>query len=102
MHGKNTLLTLIVPLAFQNSMLFEATIAMTRAAWVIRRGSEPFADKMMLRHRGYAITRLRDSLTQRVPRISQFVLLTMSTLLTMNVSDASDHDTHLTMAVYDQ
>jgi len=84
--GKNTLVTLVLPLALQNAMLFEATIAMTRAAWVIRRGSEPFNDKMLLRHRGYAMRKLRDNLSGADQRVSTSVLLTMSTLLTMNVS----------------
>lgn len=85
--GRNTLVTLVLPLALQNAMLFEATIAMTRAAWVIRRGSEPFNDKMLLRHRGYAMKELRNSLSGPAQRVSTYVLLTMSTLLTMNVSD---------------
>jgi hypothetical protein len=91
--ARNALLTLIVPLAFQNSMLFEATIAMSRAAWVLRRGSEPLGDKMLLRHRGAAMKELRDSLMLRdeQPRPSQdLVLLTMSTLLTLNVRSSGD------------
>jgi hypothetical protein len=84
--GRNTLVAAVLPLALQNEMLFEATIAMTRAAWVIRRGSEPFHDKMLLRHRGYALKELRNSLSGPNQRISTYVLLTMSTLLTMNVS----------------
>ena len=83
--GRNTLLALVLPLAFQNSMLFEATIAMTRAAWVLRRGSEPFFDKMLLRYRGMAMKELRDSLIAHEQPNSSLVLLTMSTLLTLNV-----------------
>lgn len=67
-------------------MLFEATIAMSRAAWVTRRGSEPLNDKMLLRHRGKAMSELRSTLSGPDQRVSTYVLLTMSTLLTMNVS----------------
>lgn len=66
-------------------MLFEATIAMTRAAWVLRRGTEPFADKMLLRHRGTALKELRDGLVAPQPSKQDLVLVTMSTLLTLNV-----------------
>ena len=66
-------------------MLFEATIAMTRAAWVLRRGTEPFADKMLLRHRGTAMKQLRDALAAPDQSHCNLVLLTMSTLLTLNV-----------------
>ncbi|EXJ76164.1 uncharacterized protein A1O5_00672 [Cladophialophora psammophila CBS 110553] len=95
--GRNALLALVLPLAFQNSMLFEATIAMTRAAWVLRRGSEPFADKMLLRHRGVAMRELRDGLM--VPKLPNpdLVLLTMSTLLTLNymINDLESFEVHL-------
>ena len=84
-NGRNALLELILPLAFENSMLFEATIAMTRAAWVLRRGTEPFADKMLLRHRGMALKELRDGLIAPQTPKQDLVLLTMSTLLTLNV-----------------
>ncbi|KEF54527.1 uncharacterized protein A1O9_09694 [Exophiala aquamarina CBS 119918] len=95
--GRNTLVTLVLPLALQNAMLFEATIAMTRAAWVIRRGSEPFNDKMLLRHRGYAMEELRNSLSGSGQSVSAYVLLTMSTLLTMNymINDTVSFRVHL-------
>ena len=79
-------MTVVLPLAMQNSMLFEATIAMTRAAWVLRRGFEPFADKMLLRHRGAAMLELRNALVESGRARSDLILLTMSTLLTLNVS----------------
>jgi hypothetical protein len=83
--GRNALLELILPLAFENSMLFESTIAMTRAAWVLRRETDPFGDKMLLRHRGMAMKELRDTLVAPEHQSSDLVLLTMSTLLTLNV-----------------
>ncbi len=85
-NGRNALLELVLPLAFANPMLFEATIAMTRAAWVLRRGSDPFADQMLLRHRGLALLQLRNTLVSaNPPPRSDLVLMTMSTLLTLNV-----------------
>ncbi|KIW68798.1 hypothetical protein PV04_04719 [Phialophora macrospora] len=96
-NGRNSLLALILPLAFENSMLFEATIAMTRAAWVLRRGTEPFADKMLLRHRGVAMKELRDGLVATQPPSQDLVLLTMSTLLTLNymINDVQPFEVHL-------
>ncbi|OCT52792.1 hypothetical protein CLCR_09985 [Cladophialophora carrionii] len=96
-NGRNALLALILPLAFQNSMLFEATIAMTRAAWVLRRGTEPFADKMLLRHRGTAMKELRDVLVAPHPPSQDLVLLTMSTFLTLNymIDDVESFEVHL-------
>ncbi|OAP61890.1 hypothetical protein AYL99_04093 [Fonsecaea erecta] len=95
--GRNALLALVLPLAFQNPMLFEATIAMTRAAWVLRRGSEPFADKMLLRHRGVALRELRDSLMAPERLDPDLVLLTMSTLVTLNymINDLESFEIHL-------
>ncbi|KAK5058559.1 hypothetical protein LTR84_010822 [Exophiala bonariae] len=94
---RNTLVTTILPLALQNEMLFEATIAMSRAAWVARRGSEPLNDKMLLRHRGKAMSDLRSSLSGPHQRVSTYVLLTMSTLLTMNymINDIVSFRVHL-------
>jgi hypothetical protein len=89
-NGRNALLALVLPLAFENTMLFEATIAMTRAAWVLRRCSDPFADKMLLRHRGLALMQLRSTLVSPDHRHSDLVLMTMSTLLTLNVCCALD------------
>ena len=84
-NGRNALLTLILPLALQNAMLFEATIGMTRAAWLLRRGSEPLEDKMLLRHKGATLLHLRNALEGGRQSRSDLVLLTMSTLLTFNV-----------------
>ncbi|KAK4943656.1 hypothetical protein LTR10_016753 [Elasticomyces elasticus] len=88
-HGGNALLTVVLPLAMQNSMLFQATIAMTRAAWVLKRGSDAFADKMLLRHRGSAMLELRNALVESGRAGKDLVLLTMSTLLTLNPSYAT-------------
>jgi len=84
-RSKNALLGLVLPLAFQDAMLFEATIAMTRAAWVMRKGLDPFEDKMLLRHRGYSLKELRNRLGCQQRPVSDEMLLTMSTLLTLNV-----------------
>ncbi|KAI1615885.1 hypothetical protein EDD36DRAFT_417370 [Exophiala viscosa] len=96
-HGGNALLTVVLPLAMQNSMLFAATIAMTRAAWILRRGSEPFADKMLLRHRGAAMLELRNALVETGRSRSDLILLTMSTLLTLNymINDVDSFEVHL-------
>ena len=74
-----------MPLASESRMLFEATIALTRASWVIRRGLDPLQDMMMLRHRSIASEDLRTSFDCPRPVLADTVLLTMATLLTMNV-----------------
>ncbi|KIX92963.1 uncharacterized protein Z520_11236 [Fonsecaea multimorphosa CBS 102226] len=96
-NGGNALLELVLPLALRNSMLFQATIAMTRAAWVLRRGSDPLADKMLLRHRGIALRELRDALMAPDRPNPDLVLLTMSTLLTLNymINDLESFEIHL-------
>ncbi|KAK5462509.1 hypothetical protein LTS15_002221 [Exophiala xenobiotica] len=95
--SSNVLLTLILPLALQNAMLFEATIGMTRAAWLLRRGSEPLEDKMLLRHKGATLLHLRNMLEGGRQSRSDLVLLTMSTLLTFNymVDDVESFEVHL-------
>ncbi|KIV92152.1 hypothetical protein PV10_06613 [Exophiala mesophila] len=95
--GKNALVALVMPLASESRMLFEATIALTRASWVIRRGLDPLQDMMMLRHRSMASEDLRTSFDCPQPVLTDTVLLTMATLLTMNymINDAVAFQVHL-------
>ncbi|OAP63207.1 hypothetical protein AYL99_02434 [Fonsecaea erecta] len=57
--GYNTQLDLCWPLALQDAMLFDATVAVSQTAWALAQGNNPSDDQLMLYHRGLAMTRLR-------------------------------------------
>ncbi|KIW23563.1 uncharacterized protein PV07_11751 [Cladophialophora immunda] len=57
--GYNTQLDLCWPLALQDTMLFDATVAVSQTACVLAQGNSPSEDPLMLYHRGLAMTRLR-------------------------------------------
>ncbi|OAL34030.1 hypothetical protein AYO20_06678 [Fonsecaea nubica] len=57
--GYNTQLDLCWPLAIQDAMLFDATVAVSQTAWALSQGNSPSEDRLMLYHRGLAMTRLR-------------------------------------------
>ncbi|KIW42212.1 uncharacterized protein PV06_05777 [Exophiala oligosperma] len=57
--GYNTQLELCWPLALQDEMLFDATLAVSRTACVLSQHKDPSEDQLMLYHRGLAMTALR-------------------------------------------
>lgn len=87
--GYNTQLDLCWPLALQDNMLFDATVAVSRVALVLSQGRLPSEDHLVLYHRGLALTglRLRLSLERSIPL--EAIIFTIGRMLSIAVSAAS-------------
>lgn len=84
--GYNTQLDLCWPVALQDDMLFDATIAVSRTAWVLAQGKNPSEDEFMLYHRGLAIQRLRQNIDSAKPTCREAVIFTIGRMISIAVS----------------
>lgn len=84
--GYNTQLDLCWPIAMQDNMLFDATIAVSRVAWVLSQGNSPSEDGFMLYHRGLAMTRLRQRVSVAATLSREAVIFTIGRMISIAVS----------------
>ncbi|KIW97651.1 uncharacterized protein Z519_01235 [Cladophialophora bantiana CBS 173.52] len=81
--GYNTQLDLCWPLALQDDMLFDATVAVSRTAWVLAQGNSPSEDQLMLYHRGLAMMRLRQRVSSTSPGPEEAVIFTVGRMISI-------------------
>ncbi|EXJ67318.1 uncharacterized protein A1O5_09331 [Cladophialophora psammophila CBS 110553] len=81
--GYNTQLDLCWPLALQDDMLFDATVAVSRTAWVLAQGNSPSEDQLMLYHRGLAMMRLRQRVSSTSFGPEEAVIFTVGRMLSI-------------------
>ncbi|KIW65815.1 hypothetical protein PV04_08037 [Phialophora macrospora] len=81
--GYNTHLDLCWPVALQDDMLFDATVAVSRTAWVLAQGKDPAEDQFMLYHRGLAMSSLRQKLSSASFRCTEAVLFTIGRMVSI-------------------
>ena len=86
--GYNTHLDLCWPLALQDEMLFDATIAVSRRPWVLAHGKVPSEDQVMLYDRGLAMTQLRQRLSSAGPVCKEAVIYTVGRMISIAVSSS--------------
>jgi hypothetical protein len=84
--GYNTQLDLCWPVALQDDMLFDATMAVSRTAWILAQGKDPSEDQFMLHHRGLAMTGLRQKLCSTKLGSKEAVLFTIGRMISIAVS----------------
>jgi hypothetical protein len=84
--GYNTQLDLCWPIALQDDMLFDATMAVSRAAWLLAQGRDPSEDEFMLHHRGLAMTSLRQQLSGTKLERNEALLFTIGRMINIAVS----------------
>ncbi|KAK5223598.1 hypothetical protein LTR72_004984 [Exophiala xenobiotica] len=88
--GQNTHLTLCWPVALQDDMFFDATMACSRAAWCLTQRTLPESDHFHLQHRGMAMSKLRQRLSQVQSTINKNVLFTMDYMLNISYMTKDD------------
>jgi hypothetical protein len=81
--GFNTQLDLCWPVALGDDMLFDATLAVSRTAWLLAQGKDPSQDHFMLYHRGLAMTSLRQKLCSDEAGCREAVLFTISRMISL-------------------
>ncbi|KIY03616.1 uncharacterized protein Z520_00307 [Fonsecaea multimorphosa CBS 102226] len=81
--GYNTQLDLCWPLALQDEMLFDATVAVSQTAWVLAQGNRPSEDQLMLYHRGLAMTRLRQRVSLSDNGQDEAVIFTIGRMISI-------------------
>lgn len=89
--GYNTQLDLCWPIAMQDEMLFDATIAVSRSAWLISNGCSAADDSFMLYHRGLALAKLQQRVTFNAPYAEVEVIFTIGRMLSIAVSIFSSY-----------
>lgn len=88
--GYNTQLDLCWPIALQDEMLFDATVAVSRAAFVLLQGISPAEDRTALYHQGLALTRLQQKIAQANPLSDVAMIFSIGRMLSMSYMSA-DH-----------
>ncbi|KAK5198683.1 hypothetical protein LTR92_001154 [Exophiala xenobiotica] len=88
--GQNTHLTLCWPVALQDDMFLDATMACSRAAWCLTQRTLPESDHFHLQHRGMAMSKLRQRLSQVQSTINKNVLFTMDYMLNISYMTKDD------------
>ncbi|KAK5050034.1 hypothetical protein LTR84_004154 [Exophiala bonariae] len=81
--GYNTQLDLCWPIAMQDEMLFDATIAVSRSAWLISNGCSAADDSFMLYHRGLALAKLQQRVSFTAPCAEVEVIFTIGRMLSI-------------------
>lgn len=84
--GYNTQLDLCWPIAMQDEMLFDATIAVSRSAWLVSHGYHAANDSFMLYHRGLALSKLQQRVNFITPFAEVEVIFTIGRMLSIAVS----------------
>ena len=84
--GYNTQLDLCWPVAMQDDMLFDATVAVSRTAWLLAKGQDPSEDQFVLYHRGLAMASLRQKLSSTSIDCKEAVLFTIGRMISIAVS----------------
>jgi len=87
--GYNTQLDLCWPIAMQDEMLFDATIAVSRSAWLISHGYYAADDPFMLYHRGLALAKLYERVNFTTSFAEVEVIFTIGRMLSISVSGFS-------------
>lgn len=85
--GFNTQLDLCWPMAMQNDMLFDATIAVSRIAYLLSEGKAAADDPFMLYHRGLALARLQKSIQDEAALAESEIIFTVGRLIAIAVRD---------------
>ena len=70
----------------QDDMLFDATVAVSRSAWLLAQGRDPSGDQFMLHHRGLAMKSLRQQLSETKLGCKEAVLFTIGRMISVAVS----------------
>ncbi|KIW21282.1 hypothetical protein PV08_01862 [Exophiala spinifera] len=83
MMGYNTQLDLCWPLALQDEMLFDATLAVSRAACVLSQHKEPSEDGLMLYHRGLAMTALRKRVSLKTQKSLEALIFCIGRMISI-------------------
>ncbi len=86
MDRQNTYLALCWPIALQDDMFFDVTMACSRAAWCLAQRTLPESDHFHLQHRGMAMLKLR----QRLSRVKENILFTMDYMLNISYMTKGD------------
>jgi hypothetical protein len=68
--------------------LFDATVAVSRTAWVLAQGKDPAEDQFMLYHRGLAMSSLRQKLSSARFGCTEAVLFTIGRMISIAVSES--------------
>ncbi|KAJ9613244.1 hypothetical protein H2200_003186 [Cladophialophora chaetospira] len=76
--GYNSYRAICWPIAQQDDMLFDATVAVSRSAWCLAQKTSPADDGFVLHHRGAAMSKLRGRLALSTP--NENVLFTIDFL----------------------
>lgn len=95
--GYNTYLTVCWPAALQDAMLFDATLAVSKSAWCLSQQTKPLDDQFVLRHRGAAISKLRQRLSEGPQAVNESILFTMDYMINVAymTNDYPAFDIHL-------
>ena len=89
--GYNTQLDLCWPVALQDDMLFDATVAVSRVAMVLSQGHSPAEDPLMLYHRGLAMSKLRQRVSLTVAPSNEAVIFTIGRMISIAVQPVLSH-----------
>lgn len=88
--GYNTQLDLCWPLALQDEMLFDATLAVSRTACVLSQHKDPSEDQLMLYHRGLAMTALRKRVSLETQKSLEALIFCIGRMISIAVR-ANNH-----------
>lgn len=82
--GLNTQIDMYWPVALQDSMLFDATLAVSRTAYCLRYKNNPDLDEYVLKHKTKALAKLRFGLQSMSLVPSEAIIYTVSRMLAIS------------------
>ena len=82
--GLNTQIDLYWPVALQDEMLFEATLAVSRVGYCLKQHESPNIDQFALKHKGRALALLRNQMTSMAVVPTEAIIFTVSRMLAIS------------------